>query len=128
MAKILIIDDDDQFRRMLCQMMERAGYEVLDAPSGNDGIRLFQENTVDLVVTDIIMPDTEGIETIEKLKEEFPDIRIIAVSGGGRVSPKTYLDAAKIIGAGRSFAKPIDQEEFLKAIRELLALDGKAGQ
>jgi len=117
---ILVIDDDDQFRGMLREMLERAGYEVADAPNGKEGIRLYRENPADLVVTDIIMPEKEGIETIMDLRREFPEVKIIAMSGGGRIDPEEYLHMAEKLGAKRTFAKPVEREELLKAVGEVL--------
>jgi CheY-like chemotaxis protein len=120
MARILIIDDDVQTLNMLRKMLEREGYEVMDAPDGKEGLKLYRENPTDLIITDLIMPEMEGIETIQELKQDFPDIKIIAMSGGGRVGPGDYLHLAKMLGAQRTFAKPVERKELLKAIRELL--------
>ncbi len=120
MARILIIDDDEQVLAMLRQTLERKGYEVLDAPDGKVGIKLYQEDPTDLIITDIIMPGKEGIETIMELKRNFPDVKIIAISGGGRINPEEYLDMADKLGAKRTFAKPVEREELLKAVRELI--------
>jgi len=120
MKRILIIDDDVQFRQMLLQTLERAGYEVVEAADGNEGIKLFRESPTDLVITDIIMPKKEGIETIIELKREFTDVKIIAISGGGRLEAKGYLKSAKNLKVARTFEKPFDREELLEAIQELL--------
>ncbi|MFO7554909.1 MAG: response regulator [Desulfobacterales bacterium] len=120
MADILIIDDDDQFRVMLRKLIERNGYEVIDASGGQEGIKLYRENPTDLIITDLIMPDKDGIETIQELKQNFPDVKIIAISGGGRLDPQGYLYLAKMLGAQRTLTKPIELPELLKAIEELL--------
>jgi DNA-binding response OmpR family regulator len=120
MARILIIDDDDQIRRMLRQMLDRAGYDVDDAENGLRGIRLFRENPFDLVITDLIMPEKEGIEMIMELKAEFPTVKIIAMSGGARMGPDAYLKLADSLGASRTFTKPIPRQELLDAIRDLV--------
>ena len=117
---ILVIDDDDQFRGMLRQTLEHAGYEVTDAPNGKEGIRVFRENPADLVITDIIMPEKEGIETIKELRRDFPDVKIIAISGGGRIGPVSYLKMAKGLGAQCTLTKPIEREELLKTVMELI--------
>ena len=119
MARILIIDDDVQILDMLRQTLEREGFEVVDAPNGEEGIRLYREDPADLIITDIIMPEKEGIETIMELKRDFPDVKIIAISGGGRVDPEEYLHMAEKLGAKRTFAKPVEREDLLKAIQEL---------
>jgi CheY-like chemotaxis protein len=120
MAHILIIDDDDQFRTMLRQLIERNRHEVKEASGGKEGIKLYREDPTDLIITDLIMPGKDGIETIQELKKEFPDVKIIAVSGGGRLGPQDYLHLAKMLGAQRTLTKPINLPELLKTIEELL--------
>ncbi len=120
MSTILVIDDEDQVRTMLQQALEREGYQVLDARDGKEGIKLFKENKTDLIITDLIMPDKEGLETITELRRDFPEVKIIAISGGGHVDPESYLTIAKKMGASRTLPKPFDLEELLAAVRELL--------
>ena len=120
MAIILIVEDDSQIRALLRQMLERAGYEVMEAPDGKEGIRLYRERPADLIIMDIIMPKKEGIETIADLKLEFPEVKIIAMSGGGQIGPEAYLQIAESFGAQRIFTKPIDRQELLVAVQELL--------
>jgi DNA-binding response OmpR family regulator len=124
MPLILVIDDDDQIRDMLREMLERAGYEVVLAADGDEGLRLFRERRADLVITDVVMPNKEGIEMIMELRVEFPKVKIIAISGGGRLGPETYLDLAEGFGAMRVFSKPFRLNELLAAVRELLGEDG----
>lgn len=120
MKRILVIDDDVQFRQMLRQMLERAGYEVLEAANGKKGIESYRSEPADLIITDIIMPEKEGIETILELKRDFPDVKIIAISGGGRLTPAGYLDAAQALGVMQIFTKPFNNKEMLEAIEKLL--------
>ncbi len=120
MARILIIDDDVQILDMLRQTLEHEGYEVVDAADGKKGIRLYRENPADLIITDIVMPEKEGIETIIELKQDFPDVKIIAISGGGQIRPEGYLSMAKKLGAQYTFSKPFERKELLSAIRELI--------
>jgi DNA-binding response OmpR family regulator len=120
MSTILVMDDDEQVRAMLRQALEREGYEVLDAPDGKEGMRLFREQGADLIITDLIMPEKEGLETIMELRRDFPDVKIIAISGGGRVSADEYLDQAYKFGARVILTKPFALEELLDAVRELL--------
>ena len=120
MAKILIIDDDIQFRKMLRQVLERAGYEVSEASDGNEGTMTYESESVDIVITDLIMPKKEGIETISELKKNYPEIKIIAISGGGRVGPESYLTFAEKLGARYTFSKPLDRTKMLEAVHELL--------
>jgi len=120
MARILIIDDEPQIRSMLTLMLEREGYEVVEAPDGVDGIKIYRQNPADLIITDLIMPNKDGIGMIIDLKKEFPDVKIIAMSGGGLNKPDGYLKGAKKLGAACTLTKPIDREEMLKAVREIL--------
>jgi DNA-binding NtrC family response regulator len=119
-ARILIIDDEAQIREMLGQILTREGYEVVHAPNGKEGMRVCREQTIDLIITDIIMPEKDGIEMILELRHEFPDLKVIAISGGGRLGPDGYLEMAKKLGAYRTFFKPFNRKEILKAVRELL--------
>jgi DNA-binding response OmpR family regulator len=118
--RILIIDDDEQIRVLLQQMMEWAGFEVAAAENGKIAMRLQQQQPADLVITDLIMPEQEGLETISRLKKEYKGIKIIAISGGGRIGPEAYLPAAQELGADRIFSKPFDVQEVVDAVRDLL--------
>ncbi|PIE57839.1 MAG: response regulator [Desulfobulbus propionicus] len=118
--RILVIDDDEQMRLLLRQIIEWTGYEVLEAVDGLDGMVKQHQYKADLVITDIIMPEQEGLETITALKKEYPGLKIIAISGGGRIGPEAYLPAAKELGADRVFSKPFDVKELAEAVKELL--------
>jgi len=120
MALILIIDDEPQIRSMLKLMLERDGYEVAEAPDGIEGIRSYRQNPADLIITDLIMPNKDGIGVIIDLKKEFPDVKIIALSGGGLNKPEGYLKGAKKLGAACTLTKPIDRGEMLRAIKDVL--------
>ena len=120
MARILIIDDDPQILDMLRQTLEREGHEIVDASDGKEGLKLYRENPTDLIITDLIMPEKEGIETIMELRRDFPDVKIIAISGGGRLDPGQYLSMAKSFGAQYTFAKPVERKELLQAVEGLL--------
>jgi YesN/AraC family two-component response regulator len=120
MASILIIEDDDQLRAMLREMLGRTGYEVTEARNGNEGIKLYRENPTDLVITDIIMPEKEGVETIIELKRDFPDVNIIAISGGGRIPAEEYLRMVKKLGAKHTLVKPFVREKLLEAVEDLI--------
>jgi DNA-binding response OmpR family regulator len=119
--KILIIDDDEQMRILLRQVMEWAGYEVVEAADGRAGMLTQRREQADLVITDLIMPEQEGLETITGLKKEYPELKIIAISGGGRIGPDAYLPAAQELGADRVFSKPFDVRELANTVKELLA-------
>jgi len=120
MTRILIIDDDIQILKMLRKTLEREGYEVVDATDGNKGLKLYRKDPADLVITDIVMPEKEGIETIIDLRREFPEAKIIAMSGGGQIEAESYLSMAKRLGAQRTLTKPFQNEELLEAIEALV--------
>ena len=117
---ILIIEDNSYFRGMLRKMFEREGYEVLEAVDGIEGIRRYREKQPDVTITDLIMPNKEGIETIRELMAEFPEVKVIAISGGGLNEPEPYLHIAEKLGVKHTFIKPIETRELLAAVRELL--------
>lgn len=118
--RVLVIDDDEQMRLLLRQIMEWRGYDVAEAENGKVGLRLQREEPADLVITDLIMPEQEGLETISALKREFRGVKIIAISGGGRIGPDAYLPAARELGADRIFTKPFDVGEIITAINDLM--------
>ena len=118
--KILVIDDDEQMRVLLREVMEWAGHEVVEAADGREGARLQRQHGADLVITDLIMPEQEGLETITALRRDYPGLKIIAISGGGRIGPEAYLPAARELGADRVFSKPFDVRELAETVRELL--------
>lgn len=120
MARILVIDDEDQIRTMLRHALEREGYLVMDAPNGKVAMRLQRENPNDLVITDMVMPEQEGIETIIELHREFPATKIIAISGGGNIGPESYLIMAKKLGAHHTLCKPFSHDELLSTVRGIL--------
>ncbi len=125
MARILIIDDDVQMRSRLRQMLEREGYEVEEANNGKVALRAYKENPADLVITDIIMPEKEGLEIIRELRKDYPDVKVIAISGGGHISPDEYLYLAKAFGAQCVFAKPFERRELIEAVQELIYKNDK---
>jgi DNA-binding NtrC family response regulator len=119
-TRILIIDDEEQIREMLAQMLTREGYEVVHADNGKEGMKACREQNVDLIITDIIMPEKDGIEMILELRHDFPHLKVIAISGGGRLGPDGYLEMAQKLGAHRTFFKPFNRKEILGAVQELL--------
>jgi len=123
MARILVIDDEPYILLMLKKMLERVGHKVEMAVNGAEGLEIFRKNPTDLIITDIVMPEKEGLETIRELKKEFPKLKIIAISGGGRIDSKEYLASAKLFGADRIFRKPFKQKEILEAVKEILSVD-----
>jgi DNA-binding NtrC family response regulator len=121
MARILVIEDDENIREMFSELLARAGHEVVPMENGKDAAKRRAEVAADLVITDILMPERDGLETIGDLRRCAPEVKIIAISGGSKIGPGLYLDAAETLGAHRAFAKPVDVAELLAAVRELLA-------
>ena len=122
MPRILVVDDEEQVRRVLRLVLERAGYEVDTAADGNEAVAVFDPVRHDVVITDIVMPEKEGIETIQELRQKSTGVRIIAISGGGRISPEEYLDWAKRFGVHCTFTKPINRDELLSTLAALTAV------
>lgn len=120
MAKILLIDDDDSVRTMLRLMLTQFGHTVIEARNGREGLNLFQDANADLVITDLVMPETEGFEVLTKLREKLPRVKIIVISGGVKGNVTNYLDMARRLGAGQVLAKPFSNNELMTAINELL--------
>src|SRR5512145_2703940 len=120
MARILVIDDHEDLCAFLQELLQSEGYAVNVAPDGNSGIEVQRRVPADVVITDIFMPDKDGVETIHQLRTEFPGVRIIAMSGGGAVSKQVdYLAMAREFGADRLLSKPFEANELLKAVREV---------
>jgi PAS domain S-box-containing protein len=119
-ARILLIDDDNQLRYLLRQLLEAAGYDVVEASDGSQGVQRYRDAPTDVIITDLIMPEQEGLETIIELRQDFPEAKIIAISGGGTVGPQDYLTIARQLGAQRVLRKPFERDDLLGAIREVL--------
>jgi DNA-binding response OmpR family regulator len=120
MARILIIDDDHMVRETLRVILTAAGYEVALANDGKEGLNAFARFQPHLIITDILMPEKEGMETIQDLRQQAPDLPIIAISGGGRVGNMSFLKVAQHFGASRTFAKPFEPDDILSAVNDLL--------
>ncbi len=120
MARIMIIDDEEQIRLYLRRILEKDGHEVVDAPDGAVGTKLYREKSADVVILDILMPEKEGLETIIELKRDYPDTKIIAISGGGRGGKLDFLEVAKKLGALRTLNKPFTRKEIINTVQELL--------
>ncbi len=120
MAKILVIDDDPSIQTMLKKMLEKAGHEVDIACNGREGLDKIECCPPDLLVTDIVMPEKEGLELIFYLRRKNPELKIIAISGGGRFNYEGYLTSAKHLGADLIFQKPLVHKEFVQAVSDLI--------
>ena len=120
-AHILVIDDDPLVRLIGSQMLTQAGYRVSVAEDGDDGIKQIAARPFDLVVTDLIMPNKEGVETIREIKERWPETPVIAISSGGQLDVGFYLPLAKAMGAAAVLQKPLRTETCLPLVEETLA-------
>lgn len=127
MARLLLIDDDPALLSLLRRTLERAGYEVVTAPNGREGLQRLTTGPFDLLITDIVMPEMEGLELILKLRQSHPALRIIAISGGGQLRPASYLNLARLSGAMTVLAKPFELEELLAAVQKLLNSEPPTG-
>jgi CheY-like chemotaxis protein len=121
MQKILVIDDDSLVRDTLVRILERKGYQVLSASDGRHGLEMFRREQPDLVITDIIMPEKEGLETIREIRSECCDAKIIAISGGARLGNMDYLEMAGKLGASEIIPKPFDPAELVRLVSRCLA-------
>lgn len=120
MEKILVIDDERTGRLLIKKVLENAGYSVVEADNGKIGAKIYRENPTDLIITDIFMPEQDGIATILSLKKQFPTIKIIAVSGGSNtLHSGEYLQHAKDFGAIHTFKKPIDPVTLVGAVKNI---------
>jgi CheY-like chemotaxis protein len=121
MARILIIEDDEDDRHFLEEALVCAQHTVCSAPNGKVAMQLLREHQIDLVITDMVMPEMDGVETIVALRRDYPEIKIIAVSGSGAINSSNYLRLAKGLGAQFVMPKPFAASEVLDAIHSLLA-------
>jgi CheY-like chemotaxis protein len=121
MTKILVIDDNTVVRTTIAQILEDEGYDVLSAEDGLRGMAVFHKEQPDLIITDIIMPEQEGIQTIAEILKTKPDAKIIAISGGGRIGNTDFLRMAQALGAIAAIAKPFDPDELLTLLKDCLA-------
>ena len=119
MRRILVIDDDDQYRSLLVRALTDAGHVVRGAANGRAGLRELSQGAVDVVITDLLMPDMDGIEIVATLRRESPHVRIVAISGGGRIDAGEYLRLAQHLGADRTLRKPFTLASLCAAIDEL---------
>jgi DNA-binding response OmpR family regulator len=123
MPGILLIEDELELREMLELSLIRKRYKVFEAGNGREAINKFKPSLTDLVITDIIMPEEDGLKVIMKLRELKPSIKIIAISGGGKAGPGSYLNMAKTLGADAIYSKPFSVSELLARIDQLLTFE-----
>ncbi len=120
MAKVLVVDDDEQVRVYLSRVLTEAGHEVLLAADGLVATDVCHRQSPVLMIIDLIMPTQEGLATIQQIRREYPNMRILAISGGGMAEPESYLRMARRLGADHVMAKPIMAADLLKIVGELL--------
>jgi CheY-like chemotaxis protein len=123
MARILLIEDNDSVRTILAEHLALAGHTVIEAGDGREGLARFRQAGADLVITDIVMPETDGLEVLMALRETHPSVKIIAISGAGWDSGAGYLQMAKHLGSAKVLLKPFSPAVLIAAVNELLAGD-----
>ncbi|KAA3612755.1 MAG: response regulator [Planctomycetota bacterium] len=123
-SNILVVDDDSEIRDMLKQLLDFAGYTITLAGNGKEALEKLEEQDFQLMVTDIVMPDADGLEVIMNARKIRPELQIIAMSGGGHGSPDNYLKLASAFGADRALLKPFTPQELLDAVQNILTHQG----
>ncbi len=120
LRRLLVVDDNEDMRQTMKRLLERLGYEVEIASNGAKALELQRKVAADVLITDIVMPDTDGLETINQFKAAFPHVKIIAMSGGGAsIREADYLSTASVAGADAVLRKPFSKENLLEALRSL---------
>ncbi len=120
MKSVLVVDDEPGMREMVKQLLLNEGYHVLEASNGKHAMEFLKNESPELVITDIIMEEMDGVEIIMEIRENYPDVKIIAMSGGSKISSEDYLESASDLGADRIFNKPFALSDMLSAIKELI--------
>jgi len=120
MAVLLVIDDDEGMRKLMVRTLRDSKHRVLEAENGREGLKIMDQHTPDLVITDILMPQKEGIETIREVQERAPATKIIAISGGGVSQNLMFLDVARAFGAHAVLAKPFRPAELVETVAQVL--------
>ena len=120
MARIVVIDDEENIRFFVNEALTAAGHEVVCASDGNKGLQVIEQFKPDIVITDILMPNKEGIETIPEIRLKYPEIKIIAMSGGGRIKGENYLKLAERLGTEGTLLKPFKIQALLDLVTGLI--------
>ncbi len=126
MKSILVVEDDDAYRRSLGQILAKSGFAIVPAANGREALSAYDPSIIDAVVLDLIMPDVEGIETLTKLRRAAPGVKVLAISGGGQIGAKDYLDLASKLGAQETLEKPFTAEVFINALQRVLGSSSTA--
>lgn len=119
MTKVLLAEDNEAVRFALALALKKAGFDVSEAKNGNEVMDNDGLDDIDVVVTDILMPEKDGIELLMELRERAPDLPVIAISGGGRISSLNYLETASAMGAVAVFNKPFNEKFLIEKIESL---------
>ena len=120
MSQILVIEDDLEFKDVLKDLLERQNYDVIAASDGDEGVALYKEYFPDLIITDLMMPKKGGLSVIDDLKQEFPSVKIIAISGGGELEAEMHLNISRALLADRTLKKPFPNDDLIETINELI--------
>lgn len=115
-CRILVVDDDTAVREMICSILATCSYDISEAADGKIAVRKYREQPFDLVITDLVMPDMEGIELIAQLRRIDQNVKVIAISGGFLAASDTYLKTAKLMGAQHTLPKPFEIDELLSVV------------
>ncbi len=126
MASILIVDDDPTLRAIATELLRGAGHVIIEAEDGDEALKVIGAVPVDLVVLDMLMPNKDGLEVIRELRRAKAQVRILAISSGGRAGVMSYLETAKVFGADEALAKPLTLATFAATVDRLLGATGAA--
>ena len=118
--KILVIEDDEQFLGFVAELLTNEGFDVIKAENGKEGIKVVEKNEPDLILTDLLMPEKDGVRVISEVRSKYSHIPIIAMSGGQSVFSPVFLEAASSLGAAQTLTKPFSDEELIESINSVL--------
>ncbi len=121
LKNILLVDDEESIRKMVRAVLGEKEYAFTEASNGVEALEMMETQSFDLILTDVIMPDCDGIELVMSVRKKLPDIKVIVMSGGGRVRADHYLNLAEKLGAARVFEKPFNTAELRETVSELLS-------
>lgn len=121
MIRVLVVDDDEAFRQTVCDLLLDGDFEILSAGSGAQSFAVLRNQSVDIVLTDIVMPDEDGLEIVRKIKKMNPAPKIVAMSGGGRIAAMDYLEIARLMGASATIKKPFKQQELVDLLQQVFS-------
>jgi CheY-like chemotaxis protein len=118
MPSVLVVDDEDQLRQLIREILEQAGYQVTEARDGKEALLQYRLAPADVVIMDILMPEQDGLETTSTLRREFPNVKIIAITGSSEmIGILSFLDVAKMLGAHRALQKPFEMQTLLDTVQ-----------